>query len=71
MEQMINAYKILVWKYDGKNHLEDLDREGRILYKYLTEGDEINYLEDVDRDGKIASNILLKGSINTTRKTKA
>jgi hypothetical protein len=54
-----------------RDHVEDLGREGRILYKYLTEGDERHYLEDVDRDGKIASNILLKGSINTTRKTKA
>jgi hypothetical protein len=28
---MKNAYNILVGKHEGKNHLEDLDVDGRIL----------------------------------------
>jgi hypothetical protein len=31
----VNAYAILIWKPERKNHLEDLDIVGRIILKYI------------------------------------
>jgi hypothetical protein len=35
MEEMRNAYKIFVGKYEGKNHLEDISLGGKILLEWI------------------------------------
>jgi len=37
MEEMRNIYKILIGKPEGKNHLEDLDIDGRIIFEWILE----------------------------------
>jgi hypothetical protein len=34
MRERMNAYRVLVWKPEGKNRLEDLDEDGTIILKW-------------------------------------
>jgi hypothetical protein len=38
MGEMRNEYKIVVGKHEGKNHLEDLDVNGRIILEWILLG---------------------------------
>jgi hypothetical protein len=35
MGEVINAYNILIGKPEGKNHLEDLGVDGKIILEYI------------------------------------
>ena len=35
MEEKRNTYKILMWRLEGKKRLEDLDVDGKIIFKQM------------------------------------
>jgi hypothetical protein len=36
MGDMRGAYRVFVWRHEGRNHLEDLGVDGRIILKLIT-----------------------------------